>query len=101
MAVGIILNIGSIFYFKYFDFFIENMNKLFSTDFELRHIVLPLGISFFTFQQISYLIDSYRGETKDYTFFEYVAFVSFFLQLVAEPIVLHGKIIPQFRDEKR
>ena len=101
LASGIVLNIGSIFYFKYFDFFIENMNKFISSDFELRHIVLPLGISFFTFQQISYLIDSYRGETKDYTFFEYAAFVSFFPQLVAGPIVLHGEIIPQFRDEEK
>ena len=101
LAAGIILNIGSIFYFKYFDFFIENMNKLISADFELRHVVLPLGISFYTFQQISYLIDSYRGETKDYTFLEYAAFVSFFPQLVAGPIVLHREIIPQFSDEKK
>lgn len=101
LTAGILLNIGSIFYFKYFDFFIENMNKLISADFELRHIVLPLGISFYTFQQISYLIDSYRGETKDYGFLEYAAFVSFFPQLVAGPIVLHHEIIPQFRDEKR
>ena len=97
-AIGISANIAIIFYFKYFDFFIENVNTLFGRSFELRHIVLPLGISFFTFQQISYLVDSYRGETKEYHFIEYALFVSFFPQLVAGPIVLHEEMIPQFRD---
>lgn len=101
LATGILLNIASIFYFKYYDFFIENFNRFLETDFQLRNVVLPLGISFYTFQQISYLIDSYRGETKEYGFIEYAAFVSFFPQLVAGPIVLHNEIIPQFRDEKR
>lgn len=59
--IGIIFNVGLIFYFKYYDFFIENINLLFGTTFELKEILLPLGISFFTFQQISYITDSYRG----------------------------------------
>ena len=101
LQIGILINIGSIFYFKYFNFFIDNINRLCVADFQMRNIVLPLGISFFTFQQISYLIDSYRGETRGYTFAEYAAFVSFFPQLVAGPIVLHNEIIPQLRDEKR
>lgn len=101
LTIGILLNIGSIFYFKYYDFFIENFNRFLETDFQLRNIVLPLGISFYTFQQISYLIDSYRGETKGYSFIEYAAFVSFFPQLVAGPIVLHDEIISQFKDEKK
>ena len=101
LTLGIISDIAVIFYFKYYDFFIENMNALFKADFNLRHIILPLGISFFTFQQISYLVDTYRGETKGYDFIEYVAFVSFFPQLVAGPIVLHSELIPQYRDESR
>lgn len=101
LIAGIIIDIGVIFYFKYYDFFIENMNSLFKADFNLRHIVLPLGISFFTFQQISYLVDTYKGETVGYSFIEYVAFVSFFPQLVAGPIVLHSELIPQYRDESR
>ncbi len=101
LALGVLIDIGVIFYFKYYDFFIENMNALFKADFNLRHVILPLGISFFTFQQISYLVDTYRGETKDYSFIEYVAFVSFFPQLVAGPIVLHSELIPQYRDESR
>ena len=98
---GILFNISFIFYFKYFNFFLSNMNYLVKTSFELRNIVLPLGISFFTFQQVSYLIDTYRGETDNYTFIEYATFVAFFPQLVAGPIVLHREIIPQFQMEKK
>lgn len=100
LALGICANIAVIFYFKYYDFFLENVNIVFGKSFELQNIVLPLGISFFTFQQISYLADSYRGETKGYAFDEYALFVSFFPQLVAGPIVLHSEIIPQFRNQK-
>lgn len=60
--LALILNIGSLFYFKYYDFFIGNINSLFHSDFALLHLLLPLGISFFTFQQLSYLIDSYKRE---------------------------------------
>lgn len=101
LCVGIGLNIAVIFYFKYLNFFLDNINQLFRLEFSLREILLPLGISFITFQQISYLVDSYRGETKEYHFWEYAAFVSFFPQLVAGPIVLHKEMVPQFRDESR
>ncbi|WP_347223602.1 MBOAT family O-acyltransferase, partial [Bacteroides congonensis] len=102
LILGICGNVAVIFYFKYFNFFLENVNSVFGKSFELRNIVLPLGISFFTFQQISYLVDSYRGETKGYSFDEYALFVSFFPQLIAGPIVLHNEMIPQFRQpEKR
>lgn len=101
LVFGICANVALIFYFKYFRFFTENINALFKTSFPLKNILLPLGISFFTFQQISFLADSYRGETKDYTFDEYALFVSFFPQLVAGPVVLHKETIPQFRDPER
>lgn len=101
LQIGILINVGSIFYYKYLNFFMENINRLCAADFRLQNIILPLGISFFTFQQISYLVDSYRGETRGYTFTEYAAFVSFFPQLVAGPIVLHNEIIPQLRDKNR
>lgn len=96
LMIGITFNLGSIFYFKYFDFFIESVNALFCSDFELQHILLPLGISFFTFQQISFLVDTYKGEIEDYNFVEYALFVVFFPQLVAGPIVFHEEMIPQF-----
>ena len=101
LLFGIIFNVSVIFYFKYYDFFIQNINDLFKTDFVLRHIALPLGISFFTFQQISFVVDAYNGECDDYNFLEYALFVTFFPQLVAGPIVLHSELIPQFNDSKK
>ncbi|MBP3274713.1 MAG: MBOAT family protein, partial [Butyrivibrio sp.] len=101
LVLGILFNVSLIFYFKYYDFFISNINAVFGSDFVLKHIVLPLGISFFTFQQISFIVDSYRGETKGYSFLEYALFVAYFPQLVAGPIVLHSELIPQFRDERK
>ena len=98
LLLGLLFDIGLIFYFKYTNFFLENMNALFRRSYELKEIVLPLGISFFTFQQISFLVDSYRKETAGYHFLEYTTFVSFFPQLVAGPIVMHDEMIPQFRD---
>lgn len=98
LTAGIIGNAASIFYFKYYDFFVENINAVFHTSFELKHLLLPLGISFFTFQQMSYLVDAYRGQTKEYRFIEYALFVVYFPQLIAGPIVLHNEVIPQFRD---
>ncbi len=101
LGAGISANLGVIFYFKYFNFFLANVNMLFHTDYSAGKILMPLGISFFTFQQISYLVDSFRMETKGYAFVDYVLFVTFFPQLVAGPIVLHREIIPQFCEPSR
>ena len=101
LAAGIIFNIALIGYFKYYDFFIENINMLTGSRFALRHLLLPLGISFFTFQQLSFLISVYHGEEKVERLRDYCLFVTFFPQLVAGPIVLYSEMIPQFRDEKR
>lgn len=102
LLTGLILNLGILFYFKYYDFFIENINLAFHADFNLKHILLPLGISFFTFQQMSYIIDRALGRCRHYDFINYLTFVTFFPQLIAGPIVLHSEIIPQFEDpEKR
>lgn len=98
--LGIAFNIGILFYFKYYDFFIENINLLWKTGFPALGLLLPLGISFYTFQQLSYVIDSYRGECKGYRFLEYAAYVSFFPQLIAGPIVYHSELIPQFRNSQ-
>ncbi len=96
LTVGIIGNIGLLAYFKYTDFFIGNLNSAFGSGISLLHLALPLAISFFTFQQIAYLVDSYRGETKEYNFLNYAVFVSFFPQLIAGPIVHHKEMMPQF-----
>jgi len=100
--LGLIFNIGILGYYKYFDFMIGNINAVFKTDFALKHILLPLGISFFTLQQISYIIDRYWGSAEHYNFLYYMAYVAYFPQLIAGPIVLHNEIVPQFMDmEKR
>lgn len=101
LATGVIFNIGMIGYFKYFDFFIENVNMLFRTDFTLRNILLPLGISFFTFQQVSFVVDSYRRKTELPKFLDYCNFVTFFPQLIAGPIVLPEEMLPQFEDKTK
>ena len=101
LALGLIIDIGVFIYFKYYDFFVENINAVFQTSFAFKHILLPLGISFFTFQQISYIIDCYRKEVRDYPFVYYASFVAFFPQLIAGPIVLHNEIIPQFLDDEK
>ncbi|MCM1087220.1 MAG: MBOAT family protein [Muribaculaceae bacterium] len=98
LFVGIIFNLGLLFYFKYYDFFMENMNAVFHTDFALKHILLPLGISFFTFQQLSFIIDRCLGRAEHYRLVDYVTFVTFFPQLIAGPIVLYKEMIPQFED---
>lgn len=100
--LAIIFNVGVLFYFKYFDFCISNINTIFLTDFMLRNLLLPLGISFFTFQQLSYVIDAYKRNVPKYNFVDYALFVTFFPQLIAGPIVLHNEIVPQFANaEKR
>lgn len=97
MILAVALNLGVLFYFKYFDFFLDTANSVLRTDFVLRGILLPLGISFFTFQQISFIVDTWRGEVADCSFSEYALFVSFFPQLIAGPIVNHSEMLPQFR----
>jgi len=96
LIFGIIANLGALGYFKYANFFVDNLNYIASTNFHLETIILPLAISFFTFQQITYLVDAYRGETREYNFLHYGLFVSFFPQLIAGPIVHHREMLPQF-----
>ena len=96
LTIGIVLNIALLGYFKYTDFMIENFNVIFDTSASLINLALPLAISFFTFQQIAYLVDSYRGETSEYDFLNYALFVTFFPQLIAGPIVHHAEMMPQF-----
>ncbi len=98
LGLGLAGNLGVLGYYKYYDFFVENLNALAGTSFVLHHLVLPLGISFFTFQQLSYVIDSYKRTVPRYNILDYALFVTFFPQLIAGPIVLHSEIVPQFAD---
>ncbi|MGG7447689.1 MBOAT family O-acyltransferase [Kosakonia oryzendophytica] len=92
---GIVFNLSLLGYFKYADFFLSNLNAL-GAHFELMHMALPLAISFFTFQQIAYIVDSYKERTENYSFLNYLLFVTFFPQLFSGPITYHKEIIPQF-----
>lgn len=96
MVLAVAVDLGVLFYFKYYDFFAETVNAAFGASVALRHVLLPLGISFFTFQQISFVVDTYRGEVRDCPLVDYTLFVSFFPQLIAGPIVNHGEMLPQF-----
>lgn len=101
MVLGVAVNVGILGYFKYMDFFIENVNAVFKSNISLLGIALPLGISFFTFQQISFVVDAYKGEVPDYGFLDYACFVTFFPQLIAGPIVTHDELVPQFMDSSK
>lgn len=101
LLAGLFFNFALLFYFKYLNFTLTNLNRLFSTSLTWKKIALPLGISFYTFQQVSFVIDSYERKMPRYPFLEYSVFVSFFPQLVAGPIVLHQELIPQLRDRSR
>lgn len=99
ILIGMIFfNLGLLFYYKYFNFFIENVNTLFQTEYALRDILLPMGISFFTFQQLSFIIDSYKRKVPQYNLLNYAVYVSYFPQLVAGPIVRYDEVLPQLND---
>lgn len=92
---GVAVNLALLGYFKYTDFLIGNVNDLLGTSYPILGIVLPIGISFYTFQQIAFLVDAYRGQVTDFTFRRYLFFITFFPQLIAGPIVHHAEILPQ------
>jgi Predicted membrane protein involved in D-alanine export len=99
LVIGIAVNLGILGYYKYAGFFVETISDLFGLGLNIPNIMLPLAISFFTFQQVAYLVDTYRGETEGHSFLEYVWFIVFFPQLIAGPIVRHQEMFHQFRDK--
>jgi len=98
LGFGIAANVALLCYFKYMDFFIENLRVLLQTDWGLLGLVLPIGISFYTFTQIAYLVDAYKGEVRENSLLHYSLFVTFFPQLIAGPILHHREMMPQFAD---
>ena len=96
LIFGILFNVGLLGYFKYTDFLLENFNGIFGSNIPLPHIILPLGISFFTFTQIAFLVDAYRKEAKEYSLVNYMLFVTYFPHLLAGPILHHKEMMPQF-----
>ena len=97
LVFGIVVNVLLLGYFKYMDFFLVTVNNVVGADvFDLPHIVLPLGISFFTFTQSAYLVDAYRKEAAPHDFLTYCEFVTIFPHLIAGPIINHKQMLPQF-----
>ncbi|MEL6363430.1 MAG: MBOAT family O-acyltransferase [Pseudomonadota bacterium] len=96
MVLGIAFNLCLLGYFKYAGFFAESLSLLPGLEFPALNIALPLAISFFTFQQIAFLVDARKDQTFDYSIIDYSFFVTFFPQLIAGPIVHHKEIIPQY-----
>jgi len=96
LVIGVAANLALLGYYKYTGFLMENVSALLGADLPVPRMLLPLAISFFTFQQIAYLVDSYQGRTREYDFLNYTVFVTFFPQLIAGPIVHHAEMMPQF-----
>jgi len=97
LAIGLLANLCFLGYFKYANFFIDNWNTLTGTTMPVLKVALPLGISFFTLQQMAFLIDTYEGITEERSLLDYLAFTAFFPVLLSGPIIHHGDVLPQFR----
>lgn len=100
LFLGVAFDLGLLAYFKYADFFVANLNAVFGAGWPLPGVVLPLAVSFFTFTQIAYLVDSYRGAAREYDLLNYALFVTFFPHLIAGPILHHKEMMPQFASRR-
>ncbi|MEO8137202.1 MAG: MBOAT family O-acyltransferase [Betaproteobacteria bacterium] len=98
LILGVSANLLLLAWFKYTDFLVANLNTAFGAGWLLPHVILPLGISFFTFTQIAFLVDAYRARAREFSFLNYGLFVSFFPHLLAGPILHHGEMMPQFAE---
>lgn len=97
LFISISINLGLLAFFKYANFFVSNVDLVFHQKIVPPPMIIPLGISFFTFTQIAYLVDSYLGKAKEYSFLNYALFVTFFPHLIAGPILHHAEMMPQFK----
>lgn len=101
LVIGLVINIAALLYLKYCNFFIENINAIFKADISLVKLFLPLGISFYTFHQISFLVDSYRGELRECNIIDYSLYIAYFPKLSMGPIVRYNDMAEQFGDISR
>ncbi|MBQ8524835.1 MAG: MBOAT family protein [Clostridia bacterium] len=99
MTAACVWNIGLLVYYKYTNFIFENLNRIKGVDITLLKLILPIGISFFTFQILAYTVDFYKGKTKRASLLDYVLFVSFFPQLIVGPVVMHDELMPQLEGD--
>lgn len=96
LIAGVIINLALLAYYKYADFFLVSSNGLLGTEWPLLNIILPIGISFYTFTQIAFLADAYAGKVTEYRFVYYLLFVTYFPHLIAGPVLHHKEMMPQF-----
>ena len=96
LVFALVANLALLAYFKYADFFISSVNALTQAELPALNIILPIGISFFTFTQIAFLVDTYQGKVKEYRFVHYLLFVTYFPHLIAGPVLHHKEMMPQF-----
>jgi alginate O-acetyltransferase complex protein AlgI len=100
LFLGVAANLVLLGYYKYANFFVSNIDLLFGSGWSVGKIILPLGISFFTFTQIAYLVDAARGVVCEYDLGDFLLFVTFFPHLIAGPIIHHSEMMPQFKEAK-
>src|SRR5262245_57696746 len=98
LVAAVTVDLAVLGYYKYANFFLENANAVLGTAASLGEIVLPLGISFFTFTQIAFLVDAYQGKAEEYRLTHYALFVTYFPHLIAGPILHHREMMPQFAE---
>ena len=100
LSINILINVGFLFYYKYFNFCLRNLNEIFSEEFTIKEIILPLGISFYTFQQLMYAINMYRGNIEKANLLDYLTYILYFPKILMGPLVEPGELINQFnRDD--
>jgi alginate O-acetyltransferase complex protein AlgI len=98
LAVAVVFNLGLLGYFKYANFFVDNLNAALGAQWRLGEVLLPIGISFYTFTQIAYLVDTWAGKVNEVRPVHYGLFVTYFPHLVAGPVLHHAQMMPQFAD---
>ena len=98
-VIGVLFNLSLLFYFKYLGFFVDNLNALVGSHLSAREILMPIGISFFTFGQISFIVDRANGEAPHYSFIDYALYTVYFPKLIQGPIAFHKEMIDQFREK--
>ena len=99
LVLGLVANLALLAYFKYADFFLHSVNTITAAQWPLLGVILPVGISFFTFTQIAFLVDTYQGKVTEYRFAHYLLFVTYFPHLIAGPVLHHREMMPQFDDD--
>jgi alginate O-acetyltransferase complex protein AlgI len=98
LVLGVVANLVLLGYFKYANFFVDNLNAALGFNWHIGRVILPIGISFFTFTQIAFLADAWRKGVREYKFVHYGLFVTYFPHLIAGPVLHHAQMMPQFRD---